>query len=435
MLNSIGGKILSGILRYNARNHINYYKDMVEKKTDTSESEDKKEITEDIVDAFEIRAISDKGIDYDKLITKFGSSKITPDLIERLEKVTGKPIHHYLRRGIFFSHRDLDKILTAYEKKEPFYLYTGRGPSNEALHLGHLIPFTFTKYLQDVFDVPLVIQLTDDEKYYHKPLELEDCRKYAIENIKDIIAVGFNPERTFIFRNTDYIDQLYPNSLKIAKHVTLNQIKGIFGFNDSDNAGKFSFPPLQAAPAFSTTFPQIFGDKDIPCLIPHAIDQDVYFRMTRDVAPRIGMKKPACIHSCFFPALQGLKSKMSGSIETSSIFSTDTPNQIKTKINKYAFSGGQDTLEKQRELGANLDIDVAYQFLRFFLEDEAEFLEIGRKYQKGELLTGEVKAKAINVIQKVVLTHQENRAKVTDEIIKDFMSRKKIDPLPAAFRK
>jgi len=36
------------------------------------------------------------------------------------------------------------------------YLYTGRGPSSEALHLGHLIPFHFTKYLQDVFQCPLV---------------------------------------------------------------------------------------------------------------------------------------------------------------------------------------------------------------------------------------------------------------------------------------
>ena len=39
-----------------------------------------------------------------------------------------------------------------------------QGPSSEALHLGHLIPFMFTQYLQEAFQVPLVIQLTDDEK-------------------------------------------------------------------------------------------------------------------------------------------------------------------------------------------------------------------------------------------------------------------------------
>ena len=65
-------------------------------------------------------------------------------------------------------------ILDAYEQKKPFYLYTGRGPSSDALHMGHCIPFIFTKYLQDAFDVVLVIQITDDEKYIYRPeLELD----------------------------------------------------------------------------------------------------------------------------------------------------------------------------------------------------------------------------------------------------------------------
>lgn len=64
-------------------------------------------------------------------------------------------MHHFLRRGVFFSHRELDLILDCYEQKKPFYLYTGRGPSSDALHLGHLIPFMFTKYLQDAFNVIL----------------------------------------------------------------------------------------------------------------------------------------------------------------------------------------------------------------------------------------------------------------------------------------
>jgi hypothetical protein len=76
-----------------------------------------------------------------------------------MERLTGKPAHPFLKRGIFFAHRELDTILDCYEKKEPFYLYTGRGPSSEALHLGHLVPFLFTKWLQDVFNVPLVIQV------------------------------------------------------------------------------------------------------------------------------------------------------------------------------------------------------------------------------------------------------------------------------------
>jgi tryptophanyl-tRNA synthetase len=100
---------------------------------------------------------------------------------------------------------------------------------------------------------------------------------------------------------------MYPNILKIQKHVTTSQVKGIFGFQNHDNIGKYGFPAVQAAPSFSSTFPHIFGERtDIHCLIPCAIDQDPYFRMTRDVAVRLNYPKPALIHSKFFPALQGL---------------------------------------------------------------------------------------------------------------------------------
>ena len=77
------------------------------------------------------------------------------------------------------------------------------------------------------------------------------------------------------------------------------------------------------------------------CLIPAAIDQDPYFRMTRDVAQKLKYMKPASLYSTFFPALQGKKSKMSSSDFSSTILLTDTPKMIKEKVNKYAFSGGR----------------------------------------------------------------------------------------------
>ena len=70
--------------------------------------------------------------------------------------------------------------------------------------------------------------------------------------------------------------------------------------------------------------------------------------------------KPASIYSTFFPALQGKKSKMSSSDPTTSILLTDTAKEIKDKINKYAFSGGRQTVEEHREKGADIDIDVSY---------------------------------------------------------------------------
>ncbi|XP_075874047.1 tryptophan--tRNA ligase, cytoplasmic isoform X1 [Nelusetta ayraudi] len=388
---------------------------------------------DDTVDPWNVSTTNAKGVDYDKLIVRFGSSKVDQELLNRMEKVAGQKLHRFLRRGIFFSHRDMNQILDSYEKQKSFYLYTGRGPSSEAMHVGHLIPFIFTKWLQDVFDIPLVIQLTDDEKYLWKDLTLEECNRFSMENAKDIIACGFDVNKTFIFSDLDYMGasrEFYRNVVKVQKHVTFNQVKGIFGFSDSDCIGKISFPAIQAAPSFSNSFPQIFGNrKDIACLIPCAIDQDPYFRMTRDVAPRIGYPKPALLHSTFFPALQGAQTKMSASDANSSIFLTDTPKQIKNKINKHAFSGGKDTVEEHRKHGGNAEVDVSFMYLTFFLEDDDELEKIKQDYTSGALLTGELKKILIETLQPMIAQHQERRKQVTDETVKLFMT-----PRPLNFK-
>jgi tryptophanyl-tRNA synthetase len=164
-----------------------------------------------------------------------------------------------------------------------------------------MLPFIFNKYLQDAFKVPFVIQVTDDEKYFFKEGgDISEFTKLAYENIKDILALGFDPERTFIFIDTEYIGHMYTNVVKFQKYINLNTLKAIFGLNFSDNCGKASYPAIQAAPCLSSSFPHIFGKKNIPCIIPCGIDQDPYFRMTRDVCARIGAPKPASFYSKYF---------------------------------------------------------------------------------------------------------------------------------------
>lgn len=86
-----------------------------------------------------------KAINYLTLIEEFGTRKIEKKDLERFEKVTGHKPHRFMRRGIVFSHRDLNLILDRHERGEPFFLYTGRGPSSDSMHIGHTIPFEFTK--------------------------------------------------------------------------------------------------------------------------------------------------------------------------------------------------------------------------------------------------------------------------------------------------
>lgn len=151
---------------------------------------------------FEVNVREVKGkIDYMELVDNFGTSLISDDLIKRFEKVTGKPVHPWISRQIFFSHENLDKFLDAYEQSKPIFIHTGRGPISDSLHIGHLVPFIFTKWLQDVFNCVVIIQIADEEKYYFKDLSMEQIRKYAESNVKDIMSVGFNPGKILELKN------------------------------------------------------------------------------------------------------------------------------------------------------------------------------------------------------------------------------------------
>ena len=346
-------------------------------------------------------------IDYDKLIEKFGTEKISPELREKIKSLTNED-HFMLRRGIFFSHREMNRILDDYEKGIEFFLYTGRGPSGHT-HIGHLVPWMFAKWLQDKFDVNLYFQLTDDEKFYSKTdLTLEETSKYAYENALDFIALGFNPEKTKIIINTKNIQTLYPIAAQVAKKINFSNTKATFGFTNETNIGMIFYTSLQSAPCFI---------EDKPVLIPLGVDQDPHFRLTRDIAQKIGKQKPALIHNIMVPALTGPGGKMSASEEKGTIYTTDTPDIVKKKINKYAFSGGQPDIEQHRKLGGNPDIDVSYQYLRIFFEpDDTKLKKIYEDYKSGKLLSGELKAILIEKINEFLKTHQEKREKAKQQI-------------------
>jgi tryptophanyl-tRNA synthetase len=91
-------------------------------------------------------------------------------------------------------------------------------------------------------------------------------------------------------------------------------------------------------------------------------------------------------------------------------------------VNKYAFSGGQTSVEEHRRLGGNCEVDISYKYLTFFLEDDARLEKIREDYTSGAMLTGEIKAELIAVLTPIVTSHQESRKKITDEIVKQFMT-------------
>ena len=346
-------------------------------------------------------------IDYDKLIKQFGTQKISNDLLLKLQKVTGED-HFMLRRGVFFSHRDLNLILENYEKGKEFFLYTGRGPSGHT-HIGHLVPWVFAKWLQDKFNVNMYFQLTDDEKFFAKQdLSLDQTTNFAFENALDFIALGFKPEKTKIIVNTKNIKTLYPIAAQVAKKINFSNTKAVFGFTNDTNVGMIFYTSLQSAPCF-------IEDKQV--LIPLGVDQDPHFRITRDIAPKINKIKPSLIHNIMIPSLLGPGGKMSASDEKNTIYTTDSPEVVKKKINKYAFSGGQPDIDEHRKIGGNPDIDVSYQYLRIFFEpDDKKLKKIYDDYKSGKMLTGELKSILIEKINEFLSVHQQKREEARKNI-------------------
>jgi tryptophanyl-tRNA synthetase len=358
-------------------------------------------------------------VDYEKLIKQFGTELIDEKLLKRFKKHTGE-IHYLLRRGIYFSHRDMNWVFNELEKGNPFFLYNGRGPSGHT-HIGHLTQFIFTKWMQDKFGCPFYFQLTDDEKFLFKPeLELEKTQFYARENALDLIATGFDPKKTHILIDSLHARTIYPLAIQVAKRITFSTAKAVFGFTNSDNVGQIFFTSFQAVPAFLHS---VLVGHNVPCVIPLAIDQDAHFRAARDVLPKLGYYKPGILHSMFLPGLQQ-GGKMSASDPESALFTVDPPKVIRKKI-QNAFTGGRGNAAEQRKLGGNPEIcSVFWNYKLIFMPEEDKLQKIEQRCRSGEMLCGECKGILIDLATKYLTKHQEKREKARDKL-DDFLFKEK----------
>lgn len=362
-----------------------------------------------VVTPYEVRG----RIDYARLREQFGTQELTVDLLGRLRAAAGGELHPLLARGIYYSHRDLGWLLDQHARGNPFFLYSGRGPSGP-LHTSHLVPFDLCQWIQAKFHVPMYLQITDDEKYWLRPkLTRGETRRWGLENLYDLLAVGFDPARTHVFFDTRSIAALYPLAADAAKRIPYSTAKAVFGFPPSTNIGLLFYTALQTAPSF---YPSWVLGRPVPCLIPCGIDQDPHFRITRDVAASLGYPKPALLHSQMLPGLLGPDRVMSttGDVAPNALFLNDPPPVVTKKI-RHAFTGGRATVEEQRRLGATPEVCSVWAAWRSkFAPDEAEFQKITDGCRAGTLLCGECKEMLIDRVHGFLAAHAERRERVKE---------------------
>ncbi len=337
-------------------------------------------------------------IDYEKLLDRFGADPLTDEQIDRL------PDHPAIRRRTFYAGRDVDDYLAAAEAGTPHAIVTGRGPSGP-LHLGHALPLYLARHFQQVTGATVGIPLSDDEKFLAKSQSFDSIGEHTRDNLRDILAVGFDPDRTRIVVDTADADVLYPIAVRLADHLTPATVDAVYG--EQDTVGLQFYPAMQAT---HLLLPQLI-DGPQPTLVPIAIDQDPHVRVCRDIAAKetLPVTKPGALLGRFLPNLAG-PGKMSASDDAPSIELTDDPDTVAETIRTHAYTGGRATIDAHREHGGDPTVDVPFQYLRFFFEPSDDRLaSIAADYRSGTLLSGELKALAIERITDFLECHQDRR--------------------------
>lgn len=337
-------------------------------------------------------------VDYEKLLARFGADELTDDHRERF------PDHPLVRRGQFFAGRDVEAFLEADQQS----IVTGIGPSGP-MHLGHAMVFYFAKRLQDELGARVYVPCSTDEKYWFKDQTPAETTAFLADNLRDLLAVGFDPELTRVVVDTEDADVVYPLATAFAKDITHSTLEAVYG--TPENVGQAFYPAVQTT---HLLLPQLVHGEHAT-LVPIAVDQDPHVRVSRDVAAkaRYPVGKPGALLMKFLPSLGG-PGKMSSS-EGVSIRLTDDPETAREKIRKHAFTGGQSSVEEHREQGGDPEVDVPFQYLRAFFEpDDERLARIEREYRAGDLLSGELKELAADRIGEFLKRHQERRAELGD---------------------
>lgn len=304
---------------------------------------------------------------------------------------------------VTFAHRDLESVAEAMEKQKPWAVVSGLNPSGP-LHFGHKLIFDELLWLQKQ-GADIYIPITNDESYVvDKTKSLAESRRIAYEKvIPSIIAMGFSPEKTHIFVDSDYPD-IYNIAMELSKHLTINRIFGVFGpgnDQEKENLGSLFYRgAVQQAQILLPQYKEFGGPK--PTIIPVGIDQYPYILLARDVAKKVNLVPPAALFLKFENGLDG-KGKMSTTRPRSSIFLTDEPKVAEKKI-MTAYTGGSVLASFQKEHGGVPGVCPIYYLRACHFEEDNK---VEKQCGNGKILCGECKNIVAKQVADYLTSHQE----------------------------
>lgn len=338
--------------------------------------------------------------DYTRLQSEFGIEPIGP-LLKRFKK----PSPH-ISRGIDFGHRDLGRVLDAIDNHKPYAVMSGIKPDG-VFHLGNKMTADDMVYFQSLSKKSMVFYaIADVEAYADNGLSYNETSKTAVRNVADILALGLDPDQAVVYKQSDEMRVMRMATI-FSRGVTNNTMKAIYG---ERQIGLYLSALIQAGDILMPQLADMGGPK--PVLVPVGADQDPHIRLTRDLAGRFrsdfGFVPPSAVYHRLELALTG-GLKMSKRVPETGFTLDDTPTEASRRV-RVAFTGGRDTVEEQRRLGARADICPVYDLYRFhFATDDEHVNRVYHECTTGIRLCGECKQEAIGLVKTFLEEHHKKR--------------------------
>jgi tryptophanyl-tRNA synthetase len=341
---------------------------------------------------------------YEYLYEEFGIQPFKPLLPEILTTTAA------MRRGVIFGHRDFPRVLKAMKEHADYAVMSGIKPTGE-FHLGTLMTAREVIYFQKQGATAFYC-IADVEAYEDNNIPLEKSEEIAVGNVADLLVLGFDPNKGFIYRQSKE-ERVKDLAIASGRGVTFATMKAIYG---ERHMGLYLSALIQAGDILLPQLEEFGGPK--PTVVPVGVDQDPHLRLTRDLASkfqkRYGFITPSSTYHKLIKALDG-SPKMSKRNPMSYFTLNEKPEAIAKKIS-YAFTGGRPTAEEQRRLGATPEICPIYDLylFHFFERDEDVIRLYNEECRGGRILCGECKDRLISLVTDFVETHQKRRLRCID---------------------
>jgi tryptophanyl-tRNA synthetase len=343
---------------------------------------------------------------YERLHQEFG--------IERLEPILPRIKHPsaHMRRKIDFGHRDLGRVVDAVDSDKPFAVMSGIKPSGD-FHLGTKMTADDMIYFQSLSKRATVYYcIADVEAYNDNGLTFAESSKTAIRNVADILALGLDPERAVVYKQSEEIRVMRLSTI-FSSSVTNNMLRAIYG---ERQIGLYLSALIQAGDILMPQLPELGGPK--PVVVPVGADQDPHIRLARDLAASyredFRFIPPSSVYHRLTRGLDG-SPKMSKRNPGSSFSLEDSPAAA-GKVVMSAFTGGRASVDEQRRLGGEADKCPVYDLYLFHFAEEDEYAK--RVYDEcyaGTRMCGDCKKELATLVKKYLEDHRKRR----DSLMKD----------------